>query len=365
MKRIVAGIIAVSLTLTMFCGCSSGENSSIASESSSAASSGSDSSSQEEATEEPTEEETTERTVEAQDEYENNGVLINGTSENVRAIELYGGSFEYGNEYAEYVNSYKEKLGDKVNVYSMCIPTSFAYYLPTEYKDDYGDEYENIKNIQSQLKNVIDVDIYETLESHADEYLYFRTDHHWQPLAAYYAAGVFAERASVSTFPDLSTYEKIEYEGYCGSLEGYASSNELANNPDLFTYYKPANIDNITTTYYDTDFTNGALSSLFFDDFLMKNAYSTFLGDDREIAQIDTDVTNGRTLVIFKDSFGNALVPFLTQSFEHIYVCDIRYFDINSISFCQDVGATDVMFATCMFTCTSEKAELINEIANQ
>lgn len=360
MKKILAFLTALIISASVMTGCDNGENSSITPSDSNSSS----------AAEDTTAEETTEpgnakQTVAAGDEYENDGVMINGEGENVRAIELYGGSFEKGSAYAETLNTYKEKLGDTVNVYNMCIPTAFAYYLPTKYEDDYASQYDNIRNIQSQLKNVIDVDIYNTLAEHSDEYIYFRTDHHWQPLGAYYAAEVFAERAAVEQFPDLSTYTKVDYEGFCGTLEGFAKSNELAENPDLFTYYKPANLNSITTTYYDSDFTNPVESVLFFEDFEMKNAYSTFLGDDREIAKIDTNIQNGRTLVIFKDSFGNALVPFLTQSFEHIYVCDIRYFDINAIEFCQNTGATDVLFACCMFTSTGENSALLEEIMNQ
>ncbi len=357
MKKALLILTAFILSLAV-AGCDSGDSSS--KDSSSSKSDSSSLSSEVEETEATTEEE--EETV---DVWENNGVMITGSGEDVRAIELYGGSFKNGTVYAEALNLCKQELGDMVNVYNMCIPTAFAYYLPEQYEEEYASQYDNILNIQSQLVNVIDVDIYETLESHSDEYIYFRTDHHWQPLAAYYAAEVFAERAALDEFPDLSTYEKIEYEDFCGSLEGYAKSNELSENPDLFTYYKPANLDNLTTTYYDTDFTNPVESMLFFDSFEMKNAYSTFLGDDREIAQIDTDVENSRTLVIFKDSFGNALVPFLTQSFEHIYVCDVRYFELNAIEFCQDVGATDVLFACCMFTSTGENSALVEEIMSQ
>ena len=63
-----------------------------------------------------------------------------------------------------------------------------------------------------------------------------------------------------------------------------------------------------------------------------------------------TDCDNGRTLVIFKESYGNALAPFLTSCFESIYVCDVRYFDLNAKEFCESVGATDLLFAVCTFT---------------
>lgn len=366
MKKLTALIFAAVTALT-FVGCG-GENSSVVKEPSSDSLASSDPSNESNTNGSEASvkgDPSSKKEVVAKDEYENNGVLINGEGDEIRAIELYGGSFDLGSKYADTVNSYKEKLGDMVNVYNMCIPTSFAYYLPTKLENEYASQYDNIRNIQSQLKNVIDVDIYDTLQDHSDEYIYFRTDHHWQPLGAYYAAQVFAQRAGITQFPELSTYEKTVYEGFLGTLEGYAESNELAQHPDTFTYYKPANLASLTTTYYDTYFANPVESSLFFDNFEMKNAYSTFLGDDREIAQIDTNVQNNRTLVVFKDSFGNALVPFLTQSFEHIYVCDIRYFDINSVSFCQNTGATDVLFATCMFTSTGQNGNRISDMMNQ
>ena len=73
-------------------------------------------------------------------------------------------------------------------------------------------------------------------------------------------------------------------------------------------------------------------------------------GSDERIAHVHTQANNGRRLVIFKDSYGNALLPFLTSSFEDIYLCDIRYFDLNALTFISDVGATDLLFAMCTFS---------------
>jgi len=76
--------------------------------------------------------------------------------------------------------------------------------------------------------------------------------------------------------------------------------------------------------------------------------YCSFIGSDDRISHIKTDVGNGRTLVVFKMSYGNALIPFLTSGFEDIYVCDMRYFDLNGVQFCKDVGATDLLFTDCV-----------------
>ena len=54
--------------------------------------------------------------------------------------------------------------------------------------------------------------------------------------------------------------------------------------------------------------------------------------------------------MIFKDSYGNALLPMLTGSFENIYLCDIRYFDLNAVEFIKNVQATDLLFTMCSFS---------------
>ena len=146
-------------------------------------------------------------------------------------------------------------------------------------------------------------------------------------------------------FAALSTYEKKTADGYLGAFYRVNKIAELAKYPEPFTYYKPADNGSLVCTYYDTKFQNGVKSGLFFEGGAI--TYCVFVGKDNCILEVDTQTQNDRVLVIFKDSFGNALVPFLTQSFSKIYLCDIRYFDINAVSFIKNVGATDLLFAVC------------------
>ncbi|MBO5103689.1 MAG: hypothetical protein J6B74_01320, partial [Ruminococcus sp.] len=124
----------------------------------------------------------------ANGEVSNNILVVNK-----RAIMLYGGA--WGNEinYAEDVNAYKEALGKDVNVYSMVLPTSVSYYLPENYLDLVESEKDYIDSREKHLKNVTNVDAYTALLRHKKEAIYSRTDHHWQPLGAYYAAEEFAK----------------------------------------------------------------------------------------------------------------------------------------------------------------------------
>lgn len=288
------------------------------------------------------------------DTIENGILIVNKGTSDVRAMELYGGGFDAGKKYAQILNKYKndlsEALDGRVNVYSMCIPMAVAYYLPSGFKDQSASIPDNILNINSYLEGVVSIDAYGALKGHTDEYIYSRTDHHWQPLGAYYAAEEFAKAAMVD-FKPLSDYEKKTKTEFVGTLYGHSGEAELMKYPDKFIYYVPQN--NYTTYNYNSSLGGKVQGYLLHEYASGANTYSMFLGDDRIVAQIDTDVKNGRTLVIFKDSFGNALVPFLVGSFEHIYVVDYRYCNFNAVDFCVERGATDVLFATSMFSCTS------------
>lgn len=286
-----------------------------------------------------------------------NGIMVtNSGTDHPRAIELFSGNKKTAERYAQTLNSYKTALGDAVNVYCMVVPTSQAFYTPADYAGQYGNQQEYYNLIASGFAGVAGVPVYETLDAHKAEPLYSRTDYHWQPLGAYYAAQQFAATAGVE-YADLSTYTPVTREGYKGA---FCNVNKISLTPEQFTYYKPANLDSITCTYYDTAFNNGKTGSLFFENNGISSSYTVFVGRDDCILQVDTDAPNERVLVIFKDSYGNALVPFLTQSFKRIYLCDFRYFDRNAVSFMQEVGATDLLFAlSTVACCTSSKVDKV------
>lgn len=268
-----------------------------------------------------------------------------------RAVCVYGGSFSVGQDYAETLNAYQQDLGSDVQVYSLVAPTAVSYYLPEEYANYTASETENIDNINSYLNSVKPVDAYNALKPHTAEAIYARTDHHWLPLGAYYAAEAFAKVADVP-FASLSDYDTATKKDYVGSMYTYTESAVLLDNPEEFTYYIPKN--KYKTTYYSTSFTDPTEGDLLMnlDGYNNSMYYLVFMGGDDKITHVETDCKNGRTLVIFKDSYGNALVPCLTSSFENIYVCDMRYFELNAIDFCKQVGCTDLLFAMNTFSAT-------------
>lgn len=293
-----------------------------------------------------------------------NGIILTGFGKNVRALEGYAGGFSYGTSYAKYVSDFKKRLGSNINVYSMCIPTAAAFYLPANMKHGYANTIDDIRNIRKSLIGVIDVPTYEELYDHTDEKIYSRTDHHWQSLGAYYAVNAFSKVGEFD-LPSLSEYKKIVKKNYVGTMYYFSGSEEVANAPEDFIYYKAPNANKVHVRTFNTSFGDSYVDVLFNDNITDTSSYYMTFGGDECIKKISTTANTNRTLVIFKDSFGNAIAPLLTSSFKTIYVCDTRYFDLNAISFVKQVKATDVLFATCMFSCTTAKADYINNIMNQ
>ena len=291
-----------------------------------------------------------------------NSILVTYYNGHYMGIMPCFGTYTLCETWAKNVDRFAKELPG-VAVYNMVVPTSSEFYTPQAYWDSgFTTKQKNkIDHVRQNLSAAVkDINVYDTLEQHKDECIFARTDHHWMPLGAYYAAEVFANEAGVD-FPPLRKYDSVVRGGYVGSMYTYSKDVHLYNDAETFTLYISPNADEIQTTYYNTAFANGYKGDLF----VSRNAasfYCSFLGTDMTIAKIETNVKNGRTLVIFKESYGNGLVPFLTSSFENIYVCDIRYFDLNAVQFCKDVGATDLLFAVCTYTAAGGNGNYLKQI---
>lgn len=284
----------------------------------------------------------------------NAGIIIVGSGKNVRALMAYGGSSRGGVPYAQAANKYKETFGSAVNVYCMVIPTSTEFYTPDKARKMTNPQRPTINNIYAHLSpEVKAVDAYTALATHAKEDIYLRTDHHWAPLGAYYAAQRFAQVAGVP-FQDLNHYERRVVHGYVGSMYGYSKDASVKNAPEDFVYYVP---QGVTYTTYYTDYTidknykvtgeGKPHKGIFFNRFRDGSgaAYCTFMGSDTRITRVETSTKNGRRLLILKDSFGNALPGYLFFSFEEVHVIDSRYFTRNMKAYVKEHKVTDILFA--------------------
>ena len=281
------------------------------------------------------------------------GIMLIGEPGKIRAAEPYGGRSAGEVEYANAANKYKKVFGDSVNVYCMVIPNAGAFYTPTKLAGGSKNQGNTINRIFCNLDdNVKAVDIYSILGRHASEPIYSRTDHHWAPLGAYYAAKKFAAVAKVP-FKDLSHYKKHVIHNYVGTMYMFTKSQEIKNSPEDFVYYTPDSTVKYETTYINYNTRKGvALSERAPQkgDFFQKGVsgagcYVVFMGGDAKITQVRTSTKNGRRLIIFKDSYGNAIPGYLFFSFEEIHVIDCRFFKRNIKKYVKDNKITDILFA--------------------
>lgn len=283
------------------------------------------------------------------------GIIIIGSGKETRAVEPYRGSVSNALGYAAMVNRYDSLFGGSVNVYCMIIPNAVEYYCPDAAKSWTNEERPVINGIYGSLSpSVKPVDVYTTLGEHASENIYSRTDHHWAPLGAYYAAGRFADAAGVP-FMALDGYEQRVVRNYVGTMYRFSRDMSVKRAPEEFVYYVPRNVD-YTTTYIDYTLDSsrrnvvseaGPREGSFFREYSdgSSGAYCTFMGGDTNTVSVRTSTNNGRRLMILKDSYGNALPGYLFGSFEEIHVVDCRYFTKNMVEYVRGNGITDILFA--------------------
>lgn len=290
------------------------------------------------------------------------GIIIIGKEPKARALMAYGGGPEGGVAYAEAANSYKRAFGDKVNVYCMVVPTAIDFYCPEKAKGKSREELPTINNIHAHLDpNVKAVDCYTALGRHAAEDIFLRTDHHWSPLGAYYAAEQFAKVAKVP-FKTLLSYDRRVVHDFVGSMYGFSKDIAIKNSPEDFVYYVPRGVE--YATYYinyklDANWNVVGMSGEVKGEFFYKykdgsgGAYCTFMGGDTRITRVETGTKNGRRVLILKDSFGNAIPGYLFFSFEEVHVVDNRYFTKNMTDYVNNHKITDILFANNIFSAYS------------
>lgn len=287
--------------------------------------------------------------------YMANGIIISGT----RGMEAFGGSAAAGQKTAEKLNQFKQAVGDSVNVYILPAPIASAFYAPEKYSNSIKNHQNCFNGLRDALIGVKYVDALGALSEHANEDLYYRTDHHWQALGAYYAAEQLAAVAG-TPFDSLSTFTQQSVDGVVGSLYSYSKDSVLKNNPDTTVWYIPSREH--TVTYYSVNnFTNPKTGMTLFSG---NKGYTKYIYGDSYTTHIQSNVGNGRKLLIFKDSFGNALAPFVLSSFDEVYIADYREFKLNAVEFIQEHEITDVCFAMAAFSVAGSKRDYITKLIN-
>jgi hypothetical protein len=277
--------------------------------------------------------------------YQSGGVYIVGSA----GYEMYNYVGSLAEKYQSVVNGVADSLSGVSNVYAMAIPLSSGITLPDSlYSDIPGsDQAQAEKDILAGMgQNVKTVPLHDALMAHRTEYIYFRTDHHWTALGAYYAYVQFCNAKGITPHA-LSDYEVSQYDGFLGSFYNDGGKPDaMKNDPDTVNAYHPVSAT-ASMRYGDSENSTLTGGKVIFDESTAAASlkYGTFIMGDNPFTVIENpEVSNGQSCIVVKESFGNAFVPFLVDHYQTVYVVDYRYYSGSVSQLARDKGVTDVLF---------------------
>ena len=259
-------------------------------------------------------------------------------------------------KFAATMNQIYANVKDKVNLYVMICPISAGVMLDQAVLDDMGcsSEKDAIDYIYGKMDpGIHTVSAFDNLKKHNAEYIYFHTDHHWTALGAYYAYQAFCQEKGIEAH-NIADYETMEFPGFLGTF--CSSSNNspaLQSNPDTVVAYIPKGTNAMTMHY-----TNGSVVDWFIvndvSGYAKSELYATFVGGDRPFSYAHNPaITDGSAVMVIKDSYGNAFIPWLVDHYEHIYWIDFRYTSNTISQMVEDYGVQDVIYALNIYNGTS------------
>ena len=247
--------------------------------------------------------------------------------------------------YVAALNNVAAELKGQTTVYNILVPNNSGVMLSEdELSKLAGSDQEQAIDYYYSIESddVKTVDTIKTLREHNDEYLYFRTDHHWTQLAAYYVYQNFCKVKGIEAH-DLSYYDKKEFKNFLGTFYSTLGNSNMEANPDTVDAYVPKGTNDMT--FWDTDGKEWNWNVIYdVDSWASSSKYMTFIGGDRPMEVIENpQIKDGSSCVVLKESYGNCFVPFLVDHYQTVYVLDYRYTTVNVLDFVKEKQADDLI----------------------
>jgi len=200
-----------------------------------------------------------------------------------------------------------------------------------------------IDKIKKEVGEDFVIDLGENLKKHADEYIYFRTDHHWTTLGAYYGYDAIASGFGL----EVQSLEKLKADtvsnDFLGTYDSKVNTGLIGGvAPDSITIYSSSEIDK-AVMMWDND-KDKTFDNIYKMDALKgKDKYTVFFGGNHSVTDIKTENKTGKTLLIIKDSFAHSLAPFLIKDYDRIIMLDLRYFNKSLKKYLSENKITDLL----------------------
>jgi len=239
-----------------------------------------------------------------------------------------------------------EKLVERWDAKVMLVPTA-DNVLKKQLPDNapYFNQGDFLAKVEERIGTEHYIDVYSALLRRADEEIYYRTDHHWTSLGAFYGYAEWLK--NVGEVPSISHVNRREAvtEEFLGTLH---SRINLPMEGEKIEYFYDTESYPVTIKYE-----NGRVTDSFYEEKYLdtKNKYGFFLDDNHAFIEIKTGNENQKTLFVIKDSYANCTIPLLAQHYETVYVLDLRYFNGRLFQFMETYEAEKDMDVLLLYNC--------------
>ncbi len=181
------------------------------------------------------------------------------------------------------------------------------------------------------------VDVGGLLAEHSDESIFYRTDHHWTSLGAYYGYAAFMEALGVT--PEALGEKTTVSTDFNGTL--YSTSGVHWLTPDEIDTYVSGEGVTVTVNDGQTESTHGLYVE---ENLIGKDKYTYFMGGNNPLYIIENpNAATDETLLVVRDSYADSLAPFLSQQYGTIYMIDLRYYRTPVADYAASIGADAIL----------------------
>ena len=201
------------------------------------------------------------------------------------------------------------------------------------------DEENYLAQIQAALPAGVWFDASSVLRQHSDEPVYYRTDHHWKTLGAFYSFRQWAEDKMLGQVQEKDYTIETVTDSFEGTIASKVGTKVV---PDTIELYLPKEEVPYLLTYNRSDDVRSSVYQMQALD--TKDKYGVYYGGNYGLVEASMQSDTGRRLLVIKDSYAHCFVPFTMQLFDEVDMLDLRYFNQSLSEYMEEGAYTDILF---------------------
>lgn len=240
----------------------------------------------------------------------------------------------------EFMKTAQERYG-KGHVKALIIPNAVEILeekLPPFAPPSKEKEY--LKAVEEALPKGTYFDTQRVMKEHKEEEIYYRTDHHWETLGAFYMYEAWAKEIGLTPLSKEDYKVEVLTDSFKGTIESKVNTPVESDSIEAFNPKEPIS--------YTLTYQNGSQEvkdNLYEASFLeKKDKYAVFFGGNQPVIQAAVDSNSMRKLLVIKDSYAHCFVPFTFHDFSEVDMVDLRYFNGSLKDYMNAKEYTDVLF---------------------